>query len=35
MYCTGVDPFTREPVFVEKDLAKKERQKEIVTRKSR
>lgn len=33
MYYTGVDPFTMEPVFVEKDPVKKERQKRIVTEK--
>jgi len=31
MYHTGMDPFTREPIHVEKDLHRKERQKEIVT----
>ena len=30
MYYTGLDPFTRQPVFVEKDTAKRERQKQIV-----
>ena len=33
MYWTGHDPFTGKPVFVEKRLSAKERQKEIVTRK--
>jgi uncharacterized radical SAM protein YgiQ len=33
MYYTGLDPFTREPIHVEKDLRRKERQKEIVTSK--
>ena len=31
MYYTELDPFTREPIHVEKDLRRKERQKEIVT----
>ncbi len=35
MYYTEMDPFTRQPVYVEKDLRRKERQKEIVTRKGR
>jgi uncharacterized radical SAM protein YgiQ len=30
MYHTGLDPFTREHIFVEKDLKKKERQKQIL-----
>jgi len=33
MYYTGLDPFTREPFFVEKDAGRRERQKRIVTRK--
>jgi len=33
MYYTGVDPFTREPIFVEKDAGRRERQKRIVTKK--
>ncbi|MFM8319947.1 MAG: YgiQ family radical SAM protein [Chloroflexota bacterium] len=33
MYYTELDPFTRQPIFVEKDLRRKERQKEIVTQK--
>jgi uncharacterized radical SAM protein YgiQ len=33
MYFTEMDPFTREPLFVEKDLRRKARQKEIVTEK--
>ena len=33
MYYTGLDPFTREPIFVEKDAGRRERQKRIVTRK--
>jgi len=35
MYHTGLDPFTREPIFVEKDAGKRERQKRIVTDKRR
>ena len=31
MYHTGVDPFTGEPIFVEKDNALKEKQKRIIT----
>ena len=30
MYYTGLDPFSRQPVFVEKDPARRQRQKEIV-----
>ncbi len=30
MYYTGLDPFTRQPLFVEKDAARRERQKQIV-----
>ncbi len=33
MYYTELDPFTREPIYVEKELRGKKRQKEIVTRK--
>lgn len=33
MYYTERDPFTGEPLFVEKDLRRKERQKSIVTQK--
>ncbi len=33
MYYTGLDPFTREPVYVEKDHLRKERQKQIVVEK--
>jgi len=33
MYYTELDPFTRRPVFVEKDARRKEHQKDIVTRK--
>ncbi len=35
MYYTEIDPFTRQPLFVEKDSRRKERQKTIVTRKKR
>jgi len=35
MYYTGLDPFTRQPIYVEKDLRRKERQKEVVTQKVR
>ncbi len=31
MYCTGQDPFTGKPLFVEKDPVKKQRQKDAVT----
>jgi uncharacterized radical SAM protein YgiQ len=34
MYYTGLDPFTRQPIFVEKDLRRKERQKNILIRKA-
>jgi uncharacterized radical SAM protein YgiQ len=34
MYYTGLDPFTRQPIFVEKDLRRKERQKLILGVKS-
>jgi uncharacterized radical SAM protein YgiQ len=34
MYYTGLDPWTREPLFVERDMTRRERQKEIVTTKS-
>ena len=33
MYYTETDPFTREPIFVEKEPHKKERQKDIVVKK--
>ena len=33
MYYTELDPFSLQPVFVEKDLARKERQKQIVVEK--
>jgi len=32
MYYTEKDPFTGEPIFVEKNLKKKNRQKEIMMR---
>jgi len=35
MYYTGLHPITRKPIFVEKDMHKKERQKEIVVSKER
>ncbi|NDY71421.1 YgiQ family radical SAM protein [Desulfobacter hydrogenophilus] len=35
MYYTGIDPFAMVPVFVEKDPRAKERQKQIVTRKTK
>jgi uncharacterized radical SAM protein YgiQ len=31
MYCTGENPFTGKPIFVEKNIQKKERQKRLVT----
>jgi uncharacterized radical SAM protein YgiQ len=34
MYYTGLDPFTRQPIFVEKNLKRKERQKLILGAKS-
>jgi uncharacterized radical SAM protein YgiQ len=34
MYYTELDPFTRRPIFVEKDPPRKEHQKDIVTRKA-
>jgi uncharacterized radical SAM protein YgiQ len=33
MYYTGLDPFSLQPIFVEKDLAHRERQKQIVIEK--
>ncbi|MDP2965888.1 MAG: YgiQ family radical SAM protein [Pelolinea sp.] len=33
MYATGLDPFTLKPVFIEKDPARRERQKRIVVEK--
>lgn len=33
MYYTEMDPFTRQPIFVEKDLRRKARQKEIAVQK--
>jgi uncharacterized radical SAM protein YgiQ len=35
MYYTELDPFTLEPLFVEKDMGKKEKQKRIVVEKKR
>lgn len=35
MYYTGQDPFTRQPVFVEKNPVEKQRQKDIVTARTR
>ena len=32
MYYTEMDPFTGEQLFVEKDVAKKERQKNILVK---
>ena len=34
MYYTELDPFTRRPLFVEKDPRRKEHQKDIITRKA-
>lgn len=34
MYYTGMDPFTNQPIFVEKDPARREKQKQIVVEKS-
>jgi uncharacterized radical SAM protein YgiQ len=34
MYYTGLDPWTRKPIFVERDRRRRERQKEIVTGKT-
>ena len=34
MYYTEMDPFTRQPIYVEKDASRKARQKEIVVQKS-
>jgi uncharacterized radical SAM protein YgiQ len=34
MYYTGLDPKTRKPIFVEKDVYKKEKQKSIVIKKT-
>jgi radical SAM superfamily enzyme YgiQ (UPF0313 family) len=33
MYYTELDPFTRQPIYVEKDARRKQRQKEIVVQK--
>jgi radical SAM superfamily enzyme YgiQ (UPF0313 family) len=35
MYYTEMDPFTRKPIFVEKDMRRKERQKSIIVHKAR
>lgn len=35
MYYTGLDPFSRQPLFVEKDPNRRERQKQIVVEKRR
>jgi hypothetical protein len=35
MYHTGLDPFTLQPIFVEKDLRKKEFQKQILINKAK
>jgi len=35
MYHTGLDPFTRQPIFVEKSLRKKEQQKRIMVAKTK
>ncbi len=35
MYHSGLDPFTRKPIFVEKEAGKRERQKRIVTDRGR
>jgi uncharacterized radical SAM protein YgiQ len=34
MYWTGIDPFTGRKIFVEKDTAKKQRQKDLVVRRT-
>lgn len=34
MYCTEMDPWTRKPIFVEKDPHKKQKQKDVVTQKT-
>lgn len=34
MYYTEMDPWSRKPIFVEKDMARKQKQKDIVTAKS-
>jgi uncharacterized radical SAM protein YgiQ len=34
MYYTGMDPFTMQPIFVEKDFSKRERQKQIIVEKN-
>ncbi len=35
MYYTGLDPKTKKPIFVEKDMAKKEKQKSIIIAKDK
>jgi hypothetical protein len=35
MYWTGIDPFTDKKIFVEKDTAKKQKQKNILTAEKR
>jgi hypothetical protein len=30
MYYTGLDPFTLQPIFVEKDLVRRDKQKQMV-----
>jgi radical SAM superfamily enzyme YgiQ (UPF0313 family) len=35
MYYTGIDPFTKRPIYVEKNSVSKERQKRLVTKKYR
>jgi len=35
MYYTELDPFTRQPIFVEKDDRRKARQKSIIVHKAR
>jgi radical SAM superfamily enzyme YgiQ (UPF0313 family) len=35
MYYTGLDPWSKKPVFVERDPARKQKQKDAVTQKER
>jgi hypothetical protein len=35
MYYTELDPWSRKPVFVEKDQNRKQKQKDIVTQKNK
>jgi len=35
MYYTGLDPWSKKPIFVEKDPVKKQKQKDVVTEKER